>query len=796
MVRIVSFLILSFMVVTSLFAQPGGGQNNTCATAAPFCAGTQYTFPAGVNAGNGEAGPCYDCLVNIPNPAWYFMRVGSEGNFILEIQSEPARDIDFCCWGPFNTPNSCSQLTCNKVVSCDYGPGTTKTCTIPYSYVGQYYMIVVANFSNLPCNILFTQTGGTGMTDCTILPPPCSANSPLCLGQTIQLTAQSVLSGTYQWTGPNGFVSGVQNPTIPDAQLINAGDYYLHVFVNGIPDPDSSKATVNIYQPQAEAGNDTMIQNGVNITLHGSGSQGSGSYKYHWEPANLLVDPDVASPVTVNLFSAMIFTLTVTDDSASCQAEDFVTVSISGGPLAVNGIAIPSTICSGEITQLNAFGSGGTGLYSYHWTGPGNFSSNLQNPTVQPLVTTTFTVEINDGYNTITNTVTVDVIPLPVANAGEDKSIPFGTYTFLNGSVDGGTSNYFYSWEPANKLINPNVQFPQTRNLTTTTVYSLTVTDLVTNCVSGNQANVSIEVTGGALNANPVATPDWICRGDTTQLYASAGGGNVGFYEYNWISDPAGFTSQEKDPFVYPVENTIYHVTVFDGFNSAEGNTTVSLYPEPFIHLGPPDTSLCLYDTIMLDAGNPGCSYLWSNGATTKTILVQAAGIAPEIQRYDVKVSNEHGCSTSSEITINFLFSSCTGMNEGRVDPPMIIFPNPSDGKITLRTVLPTAKSVVTVLNLLGNEVYKEYLPAGPNAITEIPVDLSQLPKGIYFFRLTSPEGSRMSKIIIRYSEFLYRIYGIPICQYCQKNHCIRITCYLCHGCLLAGDPGEVYKSR
>ena len=39
---------------------------------------------------------------------------------------------------------------------------------------------------------------------------------------------------------------------------------------------------------------------------------------------------------------------------------------------------------------------------------------------------------------------------------------------------------------------NPNVQFPQTTNLTSTTVYSLTVTDLVTNCVSGNNATVSI----------------------------------------------------------------------------------------------------------------------------------------------------------------------------------------------------------------------------------------------------------------------------------------------------------------
>ncbi|MBK7031587.1 MAG: hypothetical protein IPH45_21390 [Bacteroidales bacterium] len=53
--------------------------------------------------------------------------------------------------------------------------------------------------------------------------------------------------------------------------------------------------------PLADAGIDKSIPYGTNTTLQGSGSGGSGSYSFHWEPASLLVDANVSNPVTVNL---------------------------------------------------------------------------------------------------------------------------------------------------------------------------------------------------------------------------------------------------------------------------------------------------------------------------------------------------------------------------------------------------------------------------------------------------------------------------------------------------------------
>jgi hypothetical protein len=610
-------------------------------------------------------------------------------------------------------------------------------------------MLVITNFSNQPCNIIFSQTGGSGTTDCTILPPPCSNNSPLCIGQTIQLTATSIANATYHWSGPNNFISTLQNPIIPNAQLVNAGDYYLKIKINGNPSSDSSRTTVLIYKPVANAGNDTTISNGIFTQLHGSATQGSGSYAYHWEPANLLVNPDIPSPTTVNLFTTTIFTLTVTDDSASCQSVDMVTIDIAGGALAVNAIATPSTICAGVTTQLQALGSGGAGNYTYQWTGPGGFTSNLQNPTVQPLVTSTYSVSINDGYNSQTNTVTVTVNQLPLANAGTDKSIPFGTYTFLNGSVTGGTSSYFYSWTPPNKLFNANVQSPQTINLTSTTIYSLTTTDLITNCVSSNQANVSIEVTGGALNTNPVATPDWICRGDTTQLHASAGGGNVGFYQYTWSSDPPGFSSNDPEPLVNPTVNTTYMISVFDGFNTTLGNTLVSIYAEPYIHLGPPDSTVCIYDTVRIDAGNPGAEYLWSNGAVTKTIKVQATGIVPETQTYVVKVTNEHGCFSTSSINISFSFNACTGINDRLESRYLKIYPNPSSGLFTIENTDQKEDIQVIVTNVIGKQLKTFTLRKNESGQTTETLDLTNYPKGVYMIRFECNSQLWTEKLVI-----------------------------------------------
>lgn len=724
-------------------------QNNVCETADPFCTGSVYTFPAGVNTGSGQPGPDYNCLYTTPNPAWYYMRVADPGSIVIYMYSTPSEDIDFCCWGPFTSQNCCTQLTGSMVIDCSYSVNPTETCVIPNGQTGQYYMLIITNYSNDPCDITFSQTGGTGTTDCTILPPPATNNSPICSGQTLQLSAETVNNATYSWWGPNNFTSNLQNPTITNATPENAGTYYLTITVNGQPSADTSETVAYIYLPVPDAGNDTTIPNGTYAFLHGSCTGGSDSYNYHWEPAGKLVDPDVQDPQTVNLFATTLFTLTVTDDSASCQGTDMVTVTIAGGALAVNAIATPSSICRGATSQLNAIGSGGAGGYTYEWTGPNGFYSTLPDPVVQPLETSTYSVTVNDGYNTSTSQVTVTILPPPIAHAGTDVSIPNGTYTFLHGSVTGGTSNYFYTWSPASLLVNANVQNPQTVKLYSSTVYSLSVTDLVTNCVSENQANVAVEITGDLLSVSPVAASPQICPGDTTQLFSFAVGG-TGIYEYTWSSDPPGFSSSAPNPFVTPAVNTTYALSVNDGFNTTTGSTTVGIHLQPEIYLGPPDTTVCIYDTVTLDAGNPGAAYLWSNGATTRKIMVSTTGIGYDVQTYSVTVTNNMGCSAEAIINVIYSFNACVGIDEEESAPRIGVYPNPTTGLVTInRAEIPEA-FFISLVNIYGQQVASFHLDRLMPGNERITKDLSSISKGIYFLKVESKSRVLTQKLILK----------------------------------------------
>ncbi|MBQ1583617.1 MAG: hypothetical protein II078_01000, partial [Muribaculaceae bacterium] len=149
--------------------------NSHCADAYPFCTDEgMYEFPAGVNAGSGEPGPDYDCLYTTPNPAWYYMKMSDPGDMDIYMYSTPSVDIDFCCWGPFADPISpCPNgLTSDKVVSCSYSAQPTEHCMIPASaQTGEYYILVITNYSNQACNINFSKVGGSGSTDCSIVVP-------------------------------------------------------------------------------------------------------------------------------------------------------------------------------------------------------------------------------------------------------------------------------------------------------------------------------------------------------------------------------------------------------------------------------------------------------------------------------------------------------------------------------------------------------------------------------------------------------------------------------------------------
>ncbi|RLD88898.1 MAG: hypothetical protein DRJ02_02880 [Bacteroidetes bacterium] len=87
--------------------------------------------------------------------------------------------------------------------------------------------------------------------------------------------------------------------------------------------------------------------------------------------------------------------------------------------LSVTVSASSAEICVGESTQLFAAPSGGTGTYVYSWTSdPAGFTSSEQNPVVTPTVSTTYTVDVDDGNHTVSESIDIVVNPLPVITLG------------------------------------------------------------------------------------------------------------------------------------------------------------------------------------------------------------------------------------------------------------------------------------------------------------------------------------------------------------------------------------------
>lgn len=191
-------LLLLFVMTLSIVRVWAQGAD--CATAAPFCSGSTSTFPASTST-TAPVGPNYGCLGSQPNPAWYYLQIDVSGNLVLDMSSSAGVDIDFICWGPFASPSAaCASGLTSSAVDCSFSTAATETCTIPSAVSGEFYMLLITNYSGLPTNISLSQSSGTGSTDCSIL---CNMTGlTATVGPCDPATNTFTLTGTISYTTP------------------------------------------------------------------------------------------------------------------------------------------------------------------------------------------------------------------------------------------------------------------------------------------------------------------------------------------------------------------------------------------------------------------------------------------------------------------------------------------------------------------------------------------------------------------------------------------------------------------
>ncbi len=150
--------ILLALIITLSF---NSFSQSSCNNALAFC--DSVIFPGVINAPNSPLGPNYGCLNTQPNCSWFYTQVTVAGNIDIELSA--ANDIDFICWGPFNTlMNACSNLTSTNTIDCSYSSSATETLNIANAVVGQYYIFLTTNFSNQNNPILVKKISGSGNT--------------------------------------------------------------------------------------------------------------------------------------------------------------------------------------------------------------------------------------------------------------------------------------------------------------------------------------------------------------------------------------------------------------------------------------------------------------------------------------------------------------------------------------------------------------------------------------------------------------------------------------------------------
>lgn len=460
------------------------------------------------------------------------------------------------------------------------------TYTITYDYVDQH------------------NCEGTDFQTITILPAPstsASNNSPLCEGDTIRLMGMSDTSSAaviYSWTGPNGYISNLQNPT--NATL--GGIYSFHANLGVCASAIDSTLVIVSARPNASAQNDGPYCGVQMNQLHGNTTSVDTSLVFQWTGPNgyqsLLQNPaDTLDPG--------VYTLVV--DINGCKSLSATTT------LIVNSLPQPAitgqqVFCTGFSAALDA----GAGYTTYLW------SNGVQNETIDVTASGTYHVTVTDANGCTgeaLSVVTEQPSLSPVITGGLEFCEGFGTV------LDAGTGFTSYSWS--------NGATSQTISVTDGNTYGVLVTD-ADGCSGSTNVNT-------VLHANPnvmIGGSTTYCIGGSTILDAGPGYAN-----YLWNNNSTGETITVSTPGTYSVDV----IDPFGCIGSASAMIDVSTSLHPVIA---GSLAFCESGNTTLNAGSGFNTYLWSDGSSNQNLVINAAG------NYSVTVSNGPGCEGADTVSV------------------------------------------------------------------------------------------------------------------------------------------------
>ncbi len=354
----------------------------------------------------------------------------------------------------------------------------------------------------------------------------------------------------------------------------------------------------------------------VNLTVAG----GSGNYTYSW--SNGATTEDISN------LPAGVYTVTVTDVTFGCSQVLANNVQNSGNP-DITASVTNATSCNATNGAIDVTVTGGSGNYSYSWSGgqttqdlsslsPGSYTVTVTDNASGCIAIGTFTVSYNNAM-TLSGSVT-----------NSNCSVNTGA---IDLTVTGGTSPFTYLWS--------NGATTQDLSSIGIGIYTVTVTD-----ANGCTANTSFPVSGSpGITITSIQT-NVTCFGSNNGSIDLTISGGSGIYTYSWSN---GSTTQDVSglaPGTYTVMVTdvstgcssfaTFTITQPTGFNGFVDITHVSCN-------GGSDGAI----DVTIAGATPPYTYLWLPGnQTDQDISGLTAGT------YSITITDANGCTAGASFTV------------------------------------------------------------------------------------------------------------------------------------------------
>lgn len=391
-------------------------------------------------------------------------------------------------------------------------------------------------------------------------------NDTVCLGTPVNFVNTSN-GANYQWNFGDG--TAISTSTSP-SHVYSAPGTYTVVFTA----IDSSSCNISdtahliikvLPQPQINLGNDTTLCGTPNMTLN-AGTSGN---IYSWS----------TGATSQTIIANSIGDYWVTISNGTCSASDTISILLLTQPSLGND----TSLCSGQSLTLN---SGNTGA-TYLW------STGAVSQTINVTTSGQYWVTVSSGACQLSDTMNVTFLPNPVVNLGNDTTVCLSSVITLDAGNPGST----YLWSTG--------AVTQTININTIGTYYVTVSN--GQCSKKDTINIQL------LTQLSLGNDTTLCTGQSLTLNAFVPGAT-----YLWSTGATTPAIHLSLPGQYSVITNLGSCQTFDTVN-------VNYISYPVINL-PSSSSICPNSSVILDAGAPATSYLWSTGATTQTITVSSGG--------------------------------------------------------------------------------------------------------------------------------------------------------------------------